>query len=70
MLISAIATERLDSRHVVSIAKMGDYQEFLNQRNKPLREVDPSQVRVHTFGNPFKLKQDQVSSLYISQLFY
>ena len=38
---------------------MGNYQEHVIQ-NKPLREVDPSQARVHTFGNPFKLKQDQV----------
>lgn len=48
-----------DSQHQISIAQMGNYQDFINQ-NKPLREVDPSQARVHTFGNPFKLKQDQI----------
>ena len=40
---------------------MGNFQDHL-QQSKALREVDPSQVRVHTFGNPFKLKQqDQVN---------
>lgn len=49
-----------DSKHQVSIVEMGNYQEHVTQ-NKPLREVDPSQARVHTFGNPFKLKQDQLA---------
>lgn len=48
-----------DTKHRVSIVEMGNYQEHVIQ-NKPLREVDPSQVRVHTFGNPWKLKQDQI----------
>lgn len=51
--------ENSEEEHNTSIAQMGDYQEHLKQF-KPLREVDPSQVRVHTFGNPFKLKQDQI----------
>lgn len=49
-----------DSKHNISILEMGNYQEHVSQ-NKPLREVDPSQARVHTFGNPFKLKQDQLA---------
>ena len=47
-----------DIRHTVAISQMGNYQDYL-QMNKPLREVDQSQGRIHTFGNPFKLKQDQ-----------
>ena len=40
---------------------MGNYKEPELQQVKPLREVDSSQIRLHTFGNPFKLKQqDQV----------
>ena len=43
---------------------MGNFLEHLQQK-KSLREVDPSQVRIHTFGNPFKLKQqDQQDQVY------
>ena len=38
---------------------MGKFEELVNQV-KPLRDLDQSQTRLHTFGNPFKLKQDQV----------
>jgi len=47
-----------DSTHRISIATMGKYDDLTNQI-RPLRELDQSQVKVHTFGNPFKLKQDQ-----------
>lgn len=46
----------LEKRHDVAITAMGNFLEHLQQK-KSLREVDPSQVRIHTFGNPFKLKQ-------------
>lgn len=49
----------VDSTHRISIATMGKYDDLTNQI-RPLRELDQSQVKVHTFGNPFKLKQDQV----------
>lgn len=45
-----------EKRHDVAITAMGNFLEHLQQK-KSLREVDPSQVRIHTFGNPFKLKQ-------------
>lgn len=38
---------------------MGKFEDLVNQV-KPLRDLDQSQTRLHTFGNPFKLKQDQV----------
>ncbi|XP_066924176.1 integrator complex subunit 6-like [Clytia hemisphaerica] len=47
-----------EQRHDVAITAMGNFQDHL-QQNKSLREVDPSQIRVHTFGNPFKLKQQE-----------
>uniref|UniRef100_T2M317 Integrator complex subunit 6 n=1 Tax=Hydra vulgaris TaxID=6087 RepID=T2M317_HYDVU len=47
-------------KHCISISMMGNYKEPELQQVKPLREVDSSQIRLHTFGNPFKLKeQDQ-----------
>ncbi|MBN3290223.1 INT6 protein, partial [Polypterus senegalus] len=45
-----------DQIHSITIAQMGNYQEFLKSCPSPLREVDPDQPkRLHTFGNPFKL---------------
>ena len=54
----------VDIKHSVSISQMGNYQEYLKVF-APLREVDPGQARVHTFGNPFKLKQDQQVGLFV-----
>ena len=61
----------VEKRHDVAITVMGNFLEHL-QQNKSLREVDPSQVRIHTFGNPFKLKQqdqqDQVFKYYTQEV--
>ena len=34
---------------------MGNYQESVNNRVAPLRELDPTPPRQHAFGNPYKL---------------
>ena len=63
----------VEKRHDVAITAMGNFLEHIQQK-KSLREVDPSQVRIHTFGNPFKLKQqdqhDQVHAHVVDICFY
>lgn len=41
------------------VSQMGNYQEYLKRIPSPLREVESTPVRQHTFGNPFKI--DKVS---------
>jgi hypothetical protein len=35
---------------------MGNYQDYLKKQPPPLRELENAPARVHTFGNPFKVK--------------
>uniref|UniRef100_A0A1I8IIJ7 VWFA domain-containing protein n=1 Tax=Macrostomum lignano TaxID=282301 RepID=A0A1I8IIJ7_9PLAT len=42
-----------EGRQPVSV--MGNYTEYLKRQPPPLRELDSSPLRLHTFGNPFKL---------------
>ncbi|PAA94404.1 hypothetical protein BOX15_Mlig033390g2 [Macrostomum lignano] len=44
-----------DSRHSQPVSVMGNYTEYLKRQPPPLRELDSSPLRLHTFGNPFKL---------------
>ncbi|XP_019634858.1 PREDICTED: integrator complex subunit 6-A-like [Branchiostoma belcheri] len=47
-----------DQLHSIPVQQMGNYQEYLKKQPQPLREVEPQPVRLHTFGNPFKLSKD------------
>lgn len=51
--------------HNLPISQMGNYQEYIKSLEAvgrgPLREVEPQAIRVHAFGNPFKI--DKVCSL-------
>lgn len=43
-----------DAGHSLPIAEMGNYQDYLKRRESPLRELEPTNVRQHMFGNPYK----------------
>jgi integrator complex subunit 6 len=49
-----------DAGHSLPIAEMGNYQEYLKRRETPLREIEPTNVRQHMFGNPYKRDKHMV----------
>jgi len=49
-----------DAGHSLPIAEMGNYQEYLKRRETPLRELEPTNVRQHMFGNPYKRDKNMV----------
>ena len=49
-----------DSGHSLPIAEMGNYQDYLKRRESPLRELEPTNVRQHMFGNPYKRDKHMV----------
>ncbi|XP_050089395.1 integrator complex subunit 6 [Anopheles aquasalis] len=57
---SSIHLYTKDSAHSLPIADMGNYQEYLKSRETPLRELEPTNVRQHMFGNPYKKDKNMV----------
>lgn len=49
-----------DAGHCLPIAEMGNYQEYLKNKETPLRELEPTNVRQHMFGNPYKKDKNMV----------
>lgn len=49
-----------DAGHCLPIAEMGNYQEYLKNKETPLREIEPTNVRQHMFGNPYKKDKHMV----------
>lgn len=49
-----------DAGHSLPIAEMGNYQEYLKNKETPLRELEPTNVRQHMFGNPYKKDKNMV----------
>lgn len=49
-----------DAGHSLPIAEMGNYQDYLKRREAPLRELEPTNVRQHMFGNPYKRDKHMV----------
>lgn len=49
-----------DAGHCLPIAEMGNYQEYLKNKETPLRELEPTNVRQHMFGNPYKKDKHMV----------
>ena len=49
-----------DAGNSLPIAEMGNYQEYLKRRETPLRELEPTNVRQHMFGNPYKRDKNMV----------
>lgn len=49
-----------DAGHSLPIAEMGNYQDYLKRREDPLRELEPTNVRQHMFGNPYKRDKHMV----------
>ena len=52
--------KKLDSElglHNQPVQMMGNYQEYLKRMPAPLRELETTPVRTHTFGNPFKVNK-------------
>lgn len=49
----------IEDLHNLPISQMGNYQEYIKSLEAvgrgPLREVEPQAIRVHAFGNPFKI---------------
>lgn len=45
--------------HSLPVGQMGNYQEYVKSLEAvgrgALREVEPQAIRVHAFGNPFKI---------------
>lgn len=39
---------------------IGNYQEYLKNKETPLREIEPTNVRQHMFGNPYKKDKHMV----------
>lgn len=56
LFVSVLLAEDL---HSLPISQMGNYQEYIKGLEAtgrgPLREVEPQAIRVHAFGNPFKI---------------
>ena len=50
-----------DQMHSLPVAQMGNYQEYLKRMPTPLRELEPTAVRQHMFGNPFKIDKKGVA---------
>lgn len=46
--------------HRLPISEMGNYQEYLKSKQSPLREIEPTNVRQHMFGNPYKKDKHMV----------
>lgn len=57
---SGITMYTKDSGHCLPIADMGNYQEYLKNKETPLRELEPTNVRQHMFGNPYKKDKNMV----------
>nr|XP_019559729.2 integrator complex subunit 6 [Aedes albopictus] len=57
---SGITVFTKDSGHCLPIADMGNYQEYLKNKDAPLRELEPTNVRQHMFGNPYKKDKNMV----------
>lgn len=49
-----------DAGHCLPISEMGNYQEYLKNKETPLREIEPTNVRQHMFGNPYKKDKHMV----------
>lgn len=49
-----------DFGHCLPISDMGNYQEYLKNKETPLREIEPTNVRQHMFGNPYKKDKHMV----------
>ncbi|CAG9530756.1 unnamed protein product [Cercopithifilaria johnstoni] len=54
-----IKLQHAEDLHNLPIGQMGNYQEYIKSLEAvgrgPLREVEPQAIRVHAFGNPFKI---------------
>jgi integrator complex subunit 6 len=49
-----------DAGHSLPISEMGNYQDYLKRREAPLKELEPTNVRQHMFGNPYKRDKNMV----------
>lgn len=47
-----------DQTHSIPVQQMGNYQDYLKKQPPPLRELENIPARLHTFGNPFKVKEN------------
>ncbi|VDK78940.1 unnamed protein product [Litomosoides sigmodontis] len=56
---TSIKLQHAEDLHNLPISQMGNYQEYIKSLEAvgrgPLREVEPQAIRVHAFGNPFKI---------------
>ncbi|KAL5005014.1 hypothetical protein ScPMuIL_018470 [Solemya velum] len=47
-----------DQLHSIPVQQMGNYQDYLKKQPSPLRELENTPVRLHMFGNPFKVNKN------------
>ncbi|GAB0096773.1 Integrator complex subunit 6 [Sergentomyia squamirostris] len=57
---TGISVYTKDTGHCLPISEMGNYQEYLKNKETPLREIEPTNVRQHMFGNPYKKDKHMV----------
>ncbi|XP_055709418.1 integrator complex subunit 6 [Phlebotomus papatasi] len=57
---TGISVYTKDAGHCLPISEMGNYQEYLKNKETPLREIEPTNVRQHMFGNPYKKDKHMV----------
>lgn len=57
---SSICVTSKDYGHCLPISDMGNYQEYIKNKEQPLREIEPTNVRQHMFGNPYKKDKHMV----------
>ncbi|XP_046568892.1 integrator complex subunit 6-like [Haliotis rubra] len=56
-----------DNLHSVPVGQMGNYQEYLKKQPPALRELESSPVRLHMFGNPFKVNKSNQNTFMVDE---
>uniref|UniRef100_A0A158R5X2 VWFA domain-containing protein n=1 Tax=Syphacia muris TaxID=451379 RepID=A0A158R5X2_9BILA len=60
-----INLQNAEDLHSLPVGQMGNYQDYVKGLEAigrgPLREVEPQAIRVHAFGNPFKIDKKSIA---------
>lgn len=60
-----INLQNAEDLHNLPVSQMGNYQDYVKGLEAigrgPLREVEPQAIRVHAFGNPFKIDKKSIA---------
>ncbi|VDD86963.1 unnamed protein product [Enterobius vermicularis] len=62
---TVINLQNAEDLHSLPVGQMGNYQDYVKGLEAigrgPLREVEPQAIRVHAFGNPFKIDKKSIA---------